>query len=477
MKNLKRYLLFLLAIAGIQSSIAQGIDKPRYQIETHRAGNFLGNIDIELFPLVAPMAVHYFDSLVGINFLDSTAFHRVVPGFVIQGGDPNSINGPISTWGNGQPWQPNVNAEFSVVRHVRGIIGAARDVDTNSANSQFYICVANALSLDGQYTVYGHVIGGMDIVDTIVSSPRDANDVPLQKIEMFITYTGSNDTVPDVPQLIFPSSNAQGILNGNTFQWSTISDAVLYTLEISTDSLFSSFAFKKNAGLNSKAVSLLSSGTTYYWRVKANNGGYESAFSPVSIFTTASPAQLISPVDNSTNVPINPVMQWSTVPNVNSYRLQIATTDSFSLTSLVINQGGITSTSRQVNLVPNTQYYWRVNFISAGAQGFYSSVFSFTTGTTVGIAESDRVKDGLLIRSIYPNPAHQKISVDVSASYPMETQIILNNVLGQEVYSTTRMIDAQSNNIEIDVSAISRGSYFLIFKTHKGESLHKIEID
>ncbi|MFM8950405.1 MAG: peptidylprolyl isomerase [Bacteroidota bacterium] len=182
---MKKLLLFVVVIASSFASFAQGIDKPQYQILTKRAGAYLGTINIELFPLIAPLHTHNFDSLVNDQFFDSTAFHRVVPGFVIQGGDPNTISGPISTWGQGQPWQQNVPAEFNAVRHVRGIIGAARDNDPNSANSQFYICVANATFLDGNYTVYGKVTTGMNIVDTIVSSPRNANDVPLQKIEMF----------------------------------------------------------------------------------------------------------------------------------------------------------------------------------------------------------------------------------------------------------------------------------------------------
>ena len=204
-KTLFTIYIFFVCLPFLQG---QGIDKPRYLIETHRAGSYLGSFKIELFPLIAPKAVKNFDSLVNIQFFDSTAFHRVVPGFVIQGGDPNTINGPMNTWGSGQPWQVNVPAEFSAVRHVRGIIGAARDLDTNSANSQFYICVANALSLDGQYTVFGRVTEGMEVVDTIVKSPRNVDDVPLQKIEMFITNIGVNDTVPDIPTLVSPANNA-----------------------------------------------------------------------------------------------------------------------------------------------------------------------------------------------------------------------------------------------------------------------------
>src|SRR6218665_4117685 len=101
--------------------------KPRFQILTRR--NFtdtLGIINIELFPNIAPLHTRNFDSLVSTGFYDSTAFHRVVPGFVIQGGDPNTRSGLPITWGQGDPSQPTVNAEFSAARHLRGILSAAR---------------------------------------------------------------------------------------------------------------------------------------------------------------------------------------------------------------------------------------------------------------------------------------------------------------------------------------------------------------
>ena len=131
---MKKILSTIAILFCIISASSQGIDKPRYIIETHRAGVYLGTFEIELFPLIAPLATNNFDSLVNVQFYDSTAFHRGVPGFVIQGGDPNSINGPKSTWGQGNPNQPTVNAEFSVVQHLRGRLDSARDTDTNSAN-------------------------------------------------------------------------------------------------------------------------------------------------------------------------------------------------------------------------------------------------------------------------------------------------------------------------------------------------------
>ncbi|HOZ87941.1 MAG TPA: peptidylprolyl isomerase, partial [Bacteroidia bacterium] len=135
--------------------------KPMYEILTKQNNAVLGSIIVELFPTIAPKHVRNFDSLVSTGFYDTTAFHRCVPSFVIQGGDPNTRHGPISTWGYGQPNQPTVNAEFGPVKHVRGSFSAARSSNINSATSQFFICVAAASNLNGQYSLYGRVTSGM----------------------------------------------------------------------------------------------------------------------------------------------------------------------------------------------------------------------------------------------------------------------------------------------------------------------------
>ena len=131
-----------------------------------------GDIHIRFFPDVAPNHVKNFLDLAGKGFYNGIKFHRVIPGFMIQGGDPNTINGDPSTWGaGGSP--NNVNAEFNAVKHKRGIVSAARTPDPNSASSQFFIMVADYPSLDGQYSVFGQVTQGMEVADKIVSSPRD----------------------------------------------------------------------------------------------------------------------------------------------------------------------------------------------------------------------------------------------------------------------------------------------------------------
>jgi len=127
-----------------------------------------GTITLEFFPDKAPNHVRNFIELASAGFYDGTNFHRVIPGFMIQGGDPNTKSGPRDTWGmGGSP--KTINAEFNDTHHARGILSAARTNDPNSASSQFFICVADAGHLDGQYTAFGKVQSGMDVVDTIVN--------------------------------------------------------------------------------------------------------------------------------------------------------------------------------------------------------------------------------------------------------------------------------------------------------------------
>ena len=156
-------------------------DRPIAVIET----NF-GNIVIQLYPDVAPGHVENFVKLAQDGFYDGTTFHRVIPDFMIQGGDPNSKDEDRSNDGQGGPGF-TINAEFTDVPHKRGILSMARAQDPNSAGSQFFIVVADSNFLDGQYTVFGEVIEGMDVADKIVNVKRDGNDNPLEKVTMKVT--------------------------------------------------------------------------------------------------------------------------------------------------------------------------------------------------------------------------------------------------------------------------------------------------
>jgi cyclophilin family peptidyl-prolyl cis-trans isomerase len=131
----------------------------------------LGTIAIRFFPDVAPNHVKNFIDLSESGFYDGTRFHRIIPGFVIQGGDPNTKAGDPSTWGTGGSGR-RLKAEFNAIPHKRGILSMARSMEPDSASSQFFVCVAPAPALDNQYTVFGEVVSGMDVVDKIVAGPR-----------------------------------------------------------------------------------------------------------------------------------------------------------------------------------------------------------------------------------------------------------------------------------------------------------------
>ena len=145
----------------------------------------LGEIDLQFFPDVAPGHVKNFIDLSEKGFYNGTKFHRVIAGFVIQGGDPNTVSGPRSTWGTGGSGK-NLPAEFNSIHHARGILSMARSNNPNSASSQFFICVADVAQLDNQYTVFGRVTKGMDVADKIVAASKGvelpSDPITLEKV-------------------------------------------------------------------------------------------------------------------------------------------------------------------------------------------------------------------------------------------------------------------------------------------------------
>jgi peptidyl-prolyl cis-trans isomerase B (cyclophilin B) len=202
---MRRFILFSLVLSVLIPAAApptaKAAEDPFVRLHTE-----MGEILLALFPDLAPNHVRNFLHLAGTGFYDDTYFHRIVPGFVIQGGDPNTKDRDPRTDGIGGPnladvlteaevadvrrastileakgytglsldARANVKAEFSpTARHLRGTLSMARSRDVDSAGSQFFICVDRAQALDRQYTVFGHVVTGMDVVDGIVSAPVD----------------------------------------------------------------------------------------------------------------------------------------------------------------------------------------------------------------------------------------------------------------------------------------------------------------
>ena len=177
-----------------------------------------GDMVVEFYDDVAPMHVESFKILADEGFFDGTTFHRVIPGFVIQGGDPNSKDEDRMNDGTGgragkffgigreedsNSW--TIPAEFNDKDHVKGTLSMARSSNPNSGSSQFFICHAATPQLNNQYTVFGQVIEGLDVIDQIVYSetPKKQNpgyrgpdgDNPFEKVEMTIKLSTKSEAI------------------------------------------------------------------------------------------------------------------------------------------------------------------------------------------------------------------------------------------------------------------------------------------
>lgn len=170
----------LICSVGVLLWVLPGMaeEAPKAVIETK-----FGSMELEFFPQKAPKHVENFIKLAKSGFYDGTIFHRVIPGFMIQGGDPNTKGSDKSKYGMGGP-EHNVKAEFNDTPHDRGILSMARSRHPDSAGSQFFIVVKASNFLDGKYTVFGRVVKGMEVADKIVAQKRDPRDNPLKRTEM-----------------------------------------------------------------------------------------------------------------------------------------------------------------------------------------------------------------------------------------------------------------------------------------------------
>lgn len=174
--------------AGVKPVVPPPGPGPKAIIKTK-----FGDIQIKLYSDVAPNHVENFIKLAKSGFYDGTIFHRVIPGFMIQGGDPNTKNSlRKDTYGQGGPKDEKgspilLKAEFSDIPHKRGIVSMARANELDTAGSQFFIVVEPSPFLDGKYTAFGEVTKGLGVADKIVSVPRNDHDLPNDRIEMTVT--------------------------------------------------------------------------------------------------------------------------------------------------------------------------------------------------------------------------------------------------------------------------------------------------
>ena len=199
MKKVIKFISILL-ITGVQF---MSCDKPTKDVAV--ISTKFGDMVVEFFPEVAPMHVESFIMHSKNGYYNGTIFHRVIPGFVIQGGDPNSKDDDRSKHGVGghaakfygvgnekdsSSWM--LPSEFNSIDHTLGVLSMARAQDPNSAGSQFFICAADAPHLNGSYTVFGQVIEGEQVIDQIVNLPRDARDNPNRRVSIKVRLEKRN---------------------------------------------------------------------------------------------------------------------------------------------------------------------------------------------------------------------------------------------------------------------------------------------
>jgi peptidyl-prolyl cis-trans isomerase B (cyclophilin B) len=172
MKRLLLYSISLCAVLHLQAAEPAAASDPK---EVAVVKTSAGEMVVEFWPDVAPGTVANFKKLARDGFYDGTTFHRIIKGFMIQGGDPNTKDPAKSAlYGTGGPGH-TVKAEFNDRKHVRGVLSMARSADPNSAGSQFFICHGPAPFLDGKYTGFGRLLKGEDVLDTIANTPVTAS--------------------------------------------------------------------------------------------------------------------------------------------------------------------------------------------------------------------------------------------------------------------------------------------------------------
>ena len=454
-----RFLPLLFLLSSITCSLAQFNGKPQYDILVRQFPDTIGTMRIELYPTIAPLHCINFDTLAQQGFYDSLAFHRVVPNFVIQGGDPNSKTGPSSTWGQGAPWQQTVPAEFGPLSHDRSIIGAARGNDINSATSQFYINTNNNTNLNGNYTAYGKVISGMNFADSIEAVPRNANDLPLDKVDMFIQYVGLDTSAPsNAPNLLSPADGAVDLFGSEDFVWSAVTsnDFLLYRIEFSKVSDFSVIEYSEDIRKNKtdlQPLSNLEQGyVTYYWRVLTNNGGRLTASASRSFTTFIVPPVLDQPLNMASNTNTNPLFVWNPVNGADEYNLVISRLPSLATPFFYELDTTISGTSIISPILgENRNLYWGVRSVRASVKGEFSEMREFTTGTSINGIDNDNFSQ----YSLYPNPTNGYLHLNLDFDHNDEIIFNLFDLNSKKVMS----LRIDTNQI-IDISVLPQGLYF-----------------
>jgi len=195
----------VILISSINHAFAQYVEEPLVVLETNQ-----GEIVIEFFQLDAPKHTENFILLSQIGYYDGVLFHRIIPGFMIQSGDPNTIDGDPNTWGQGGKGASSdrIDAEFNSIQHERGIVSMARSSDPNSAGSQFFIVHKDSTFLDGEYTVFGRIVteSSFETLDKIAAVQTGTNDRPInpEQVKIIKATVVDRSEISDILKLSPP---------------------------------------------------------------------------------------------------------------------------------------------------------------------------------------------------------------------------------------------------------------------------------
>ncbi|MFA6440326.1 MAG: T9SS type A sorting domain-containing protein, partial [Bacteriovoracaceae bacterium] len=286
----------------------------------------------------------------------------------------------------------------------------------------------------------------------------------LKRIIMFVTKTGEDSSKPAVPVQLNPAPSAGRITPDSNLIWSSVPGAVLYQLDIATDSNFTNKIFSTEIGASSYKLTTVQLGLkTYYWRVASNNGAYRSLFSPTRTFTTSvSIPALQYPASGSTNLPGNVTLKWSPVSGAVSYHLQVATNALFTQAALVFNQNGITDTTKQMSgLQLSKKHYWRVSAETPEYEGAFGLQWNFTTGTSADVSTESSLPKEFALHQNYPNPFNPATMISFSLPTSQMVTLTVFDLLGKEVSTLIHEIQSPGTyNISFDGSNLVSGIYF-----------------
>ena len=311
----------------------------------------------------------------------------------------------------------------------------------------------------------------MEICDSIVSVPRDANDNPIDKIMMFVRKGGMTNITPSIPDLTFPKDSGIGVVVGDTLRWNADEDAVEFTLQISKTETFDSLYLNTKVGFPFYRLSFLELGNVeYYWRVAANNGGNKSEFSaPKKFYSSIKAPILLSPAMNEDSVSVNAKLEWTAVSGATKYKLQVSIAPQFKAQYLVIDTDTITTTSFVTpELQQKKSHYWRVYSATDEYLGPKSNFSRFVTGAITSISSSKNLPSIFSLSQNYPNPFNPSTSINFSL--PLRANVLLEvySPLGEKVITLINE-NKEAGMYEVNFNASNLTSGIYIYRIQAGE--------